>query len=691
MNPFKWLVEAFASMFYPLYQRKRSSAHVPTLQPSVTSQAQPVSDFSSIAKRFGEPEPWSNVEIVESSAETPARPTRTQSLPQIKVCTTQGLDPSPGGSPSSVSSNGLSPSLSPSSRRNSEITLVLGHDGTILHAKRSRSNSRSSTFRIAEELKEKLRYSRVESVGFRFFVPKQDLEALITEPTVTSILQYQGLDTQTAASIASQTSACAKSLFATLVYLEKGGEIQSLLEEGITDVDLPFMRPTHDRSFPLQTKDGSPIKTLERWIPGEREEFYRTQWWMTAPVFEDLEHYNLDDNDVLPFVPLTSEEEEKYRRNRGGYSQVYPARIHPAHHNLRMPVDREGGPLVAIKKLSSSDEKQFNQEASILRNVGRKEDLHLIKLLTTFRQGEHYHLVFPFADSNLRAYWDDRKLPAFDRETVLWSFRQIAGIASGLSRIHNFQVTIPLSVSGKVRVQQDAKLQVQEKEELYGRHGDIKPENILWFRQMTGVDDANGILQIADFGLGRFHGRDSRSGIDPKGIAGWSPTYEPPECKINRPVSRAYDIWSLGCLYLEFVTWLLKGSQAIYQFSAARAKDNPTGFNDDNFFEILGSDAKVGEGVVTWVNELHCHPRCSQVIHDSLDLIMEHMIVIDSEDRIASTLLSRKLKSLLERATMDGEYLLKPVPRSLNGPLSDVLPHSTSRVRFADETAMQED
>lgn len=358
----------------------------------------------------------------------------------------------------------------------------------------------------------------------------------------------------------------------------------------------------------------------------------------------------------------------------------------------------QGGPLVAIKKLSSSDEKQFKQEADILKHVGRSNDLHLIKLLATFKQGEHYHLVFPFADSNLQTYWDDRELPEFNKETVLWSLEQMAGMASGLARIHTFEVTIPLSVEGNVRVQQDARLQVKDKEKRYGRHGDIKPENIMWFQQMTGVEDANGVLQIADLGLGRFHGRESRSVSDPKGIA-TSPTYEPPECKVRRPVSRAYDLWSLGCVYLEFVTWLLLGSKGIQSFANNRGKYNPqTGISEDNFFKILGPDeAEVAEGVVTWVEKLHSHERCSQVIHDLLDVIMKDLIVIDSENRIPSTLLSQEVKSLLDKARKDEQYLLKGVPRPQTGAPSDLRPQSTTsspsgrNVRFAEETAVQSD
>jgi serine/threonine protein kinase len=280
--------------------------------------------------------------------------------------------------------------------------------------------------------------------------------------------------------------------------------------------------------------------------------------------------------------------------------------------------------------------------------------------------------MFPYADANLRTYWDARPSPNFDDITLLWSLKQMAGIASALNSIHNFAVTVPLSVDapGNVRVKDDAKLSVEKKEELYGRHGDIKPENILWFRHCPETDDENGILQIADFGLGRFHGRDSRSKVPPDSVLG-SPTYEPPECQLHKPVSRAYDIWSLGCLYLEFITWLLKGSAEIEGFSNFRGKTrhgSKEGLNDDYFFTIIKisdaeSYAEVREEVVEWVDQLHEHEKCSALIHDLLDLIMTDVLLTDAGRRIDAQWLFHKLKSYLNKAKKDKIYLLQSVPR----------------------------
>jgi len=349
--------------------------------------------------------------------------------------------------------------------------------------------------------------------------------------------------------------------------------------------------------------------------------------------------------------------------------------------------------LIAIKKLYSSDEKEFQKEVTILKALGSKtkKHPHLIKLLATYQQEQKYHLMFPYADANLRKYWDDRPSPSFDDATVLWSLKQMVGIASGLSLIHNFSVTYPLSVDGpgNVRLHKDAKLSVEKSEVLYGRHGDIKPENILWFQKTPDTDDEMGILQIADFGLGRFHGRDSRSRVPPESVQG-SPTYEPPECKLHRPVSRAYDIWSLGCLYLEFITWLLKGSADIAGFSDFRGRLASTGINDDYFFTIVResnteADAVVREEVITWVNQLHEHEKCSALIHDLLDLIIREVLVTDASKRIDARWLYNQLKTFMINAGKDKRYLLQPVPRRQR--LSGGRSNSTSKVLDAPQTS----
>ena len=341
--------------------------------------------------------------------------------------------------------------------------------------------------------------------------------------------------------------------------------------------------------------------------------------------------------------------------------------------------------LVAIKVLHTNNEKEYRNERDILLQL--RSHPHLIKLLASFHYHGKWHLILPYADADLKKYWEDRPKPKFDQKTVLWSVKQMHGIAGGLLRVHNHKPTHPLELEGGIRKQRDANLSVQPGEEKYGRHGDFKPENILWFSSGPEIRDENGILKIADFGLGRFHGRDSRSQSDPHSTA-HTQTYEPPELRLGIAVSRAYDFWSLGCVNLEFVTWLLRGYDGIDDFSYERlgAHNSIRSLTEDIFFTMnaSGDDAEVRPGVLRWVEGLHQHERCSNLIHDLLDLIMGEMLCIDPKARIEAGDLSKRMQELVHRAEKDHEYLLTPTPRKPeNHPQASTTSSGGKHVRFA--------
>ncbi|KAL3420050.1 protein kinase [Phlyctema vagabunda] len=514
-----------------------------------------------------------------------------------------------------------------------------------------------------------LRKSRVkcEQGNQSYYIPYSDLRELIKPKVVLKYVKDTDnqLDAEEVARHAKHACENACRVVAVLVYNKKEQEILSLLQEGIADNDLPFSTATRQR------ENGKPIKCFDRWSEEDLEDFDRIQWWMNAPILNRNEHYDFKKGTLLPFVPFTPGTEPGEKKE-GAYSEVIPARIHDAHHKFWTSDDpKDQVPLVAIKRLFSTDEKEFKKEQSILSSISVKRHPHLIDLLVSYRHEGKYNLMFPYAQSNLRGYWDARPHPNFNRNTLLWSIKQMEGIASGLHLVHNFRVTIPLEVDGGMRMQNGAQLSVGKGEERFGRHGDIKPENILWFDRIYGAEpgkqDPMGILKIADFGLGRFHGRDSRSAQDPRWIVS-SPTYEPPECKLKKPVSRAYDLWSLGCLYLEFLTWILMGAPDIEGFADFRGKTGTGGVNDDNFFTITsppGSDepeAELRQEVGSWARKLHCHNRCSQALHDILELIMKGLLIIRQKDRLDSMKLKRRLQEIYKRAQRDDTYLLKPVP-----------------------------
>jgi serine/threonine protein kinase len=143
---------------------------------------------------------------------------------------------------------------------------------------------------------------------------------------------------------------------------------------------------------------------------------------------------------------------------------------------------------------------------------------------------------------------------------TLWVAEQCAGIAHALAKIHSSD-ELP-----------DAEESSQDTaERIYGRHGDIKPENIFWFKGPRYPDD-HGSLVLGDFGLSKLHSKMSRSmSNDPRGNLAGTYTYNPPEFEMaHGTISRASDIWSLGCVYLETITWYLGGWESFVEFSEER-------------------------------------------------------------------------------------------------------------------------
>lgn len=307
------------------------------------------------------------------------------------------------------------------------------------------------------------------------------------------------------------------------------------------------------------------------------------------------------------------------------------------------------------------------------------EQPHLVKLLASYKLKGRYHFLFSYAPANLRTHWDYIDMPYWNRETYLWFLNQTSGLISALRDIHDFRTGDtrlgPQQGDGRTTRftgRASANLDVDPTEQLFGRHGDLKPENILWTNEGPG-----GILQITDLGLGRFHRMESRSREDWKTVNG-SATYMPPEISLEIPVSRAYDIWSMGCVILEFISWLLEGSKATYTFSSYRME--PTSENsaveDDTYYSIEKmpngkKNAVVREKVHAWIERLRSNQRCSPMVRDLLKIIREKMIVVAVSERItaAGTAtaegLDHKMKRILREAEVDVDYLLgKNAPSS---------------------------
>lgn len=239
------------------------------------------------------------------------------------------------------------------------------------------------------------------------------------------------------------------------------------------------------------------------------------------------------------------------------------------------------------KKRLSDAREEFEAEVEILRRFSGDTHPHLVSLLAAFQHGKDYYLLFHWAKSDLLRFWTNISPgSALEIDNLEWMIRQCRGIADGLQHIHEYQMSNP-PVRTFDASHSNPRADTAASFQIFGRHGDIKPENFLLYKNKDNLND-RGILKITDFGLAKFHSEHSRSNIRKSRLVATTPTYRPPECDMDDgKISRSFDIWSLGCVFLEFIAWHLGGWTYLRAFAQRRKAHDIYGFNSDQFFEIV--------------------------------------------------------------------------------------------------------
>lgn len=194
----------------------------------------------------------------------------------------------------------------------------------------------------------------------------------------------------------------------------------------------------------------------------------------------------------------------------------------------------------------------------------------------------------------MEEYWEtiNPKPNQGDVKFVHWLSEQCRGIMEAVDKIHNpkYPANLPKETL------------------LYGRHGDIKPENILWYKSLDKLD--RGIWVLSDLGFTTFNREKSRSMVPRESVLA-TPGYRPPECDLDGgQISRAFDIWTLGCFYLEMICWFLDGWTLKDKFQKERTTNYIMGSAKDIFFDLQvnkddklkGSHIAFVKPVVTKVN-----------------------------------------------------------------------------------------
>lgn len=188
----------------------------------------------------------------------------------------------------------------------------------------------------------------------------------------------------------------------------------------------------------------------------------------------------------------------------------------------------------------------------------------IVPLLAAFEHQGRYSLVFPWASGQSLHDLCNKFDPVYlqgERETCTWFSHhwllgECFGLADALAHVHG------LAGEGNRREAGQAQI-----------HADLKLENILCFAPAPGDPDTGFVLKLADFGEAKSVDQDGTVQLEAGRQVAHIKTYRPPEWSENGHITLTYDIWCLGCLFLDFVTWALLGYAGVQEFQSARQED----------------------------------------------------------------------------------------------------------------------
>ncbi|KAH6843238.1 kinase-like domain-containing protein [Chaetomium sp. MPI-CAGE-AT-0009] len=512
----------------------------------------------------------------------------------------------------------------------------------------------------------------MEKKGPKDFFPTSKLRTVIGEEQIKATLGevHSKLGGQDVSKLTDFVIRKSYPIFASLVMMEKPWLITSFYSNDVGQETLPIQYTIREDNnkfeFVLNDGDGrgKQINAMFRhsspaWDEADIEEFCKTmQWKFTAPTFQkDKLKYAFASGTVLPFTtpPETI--------SSGGSGRVEKITVHMDHidqttlsPNQRSCLDKgrnptvafdtvqngtlevqkgqnedakEAGvrknPIVALKTLQNgfpeARKKDAEKEAKNLEAVRKLRSDHLIKAIAYYHIGSDHCFLFPMAEhGNLWNFWvkrikdkEERQSHRGDTNFLVWVFAQLVGIADALVDLHDEHI----------------------------RHGDLKPENILCFQDKTMPENIlcfrnNSLpappirLVVTDVGIAKGHKNATEARAVTSTVVSTA-RYQPPEMELTQKehskLSRRYDVWSLGCILLEFLIWLLYDIDGLINFTAAFVAP------DDRFYKMDGKAASIHPVVTEWIKRIKTEDSCRKgtPLRHLVTFIDEKLLVVKVE------------------------------------------------------------
>ncbi|KAF5636459.1 serine threonine kinase [Fusarium tjaetaba] len=461
-----------------------------------------------------------------------------------------------------------------------------------------------------------------ENSSDEVFISTTTIELLTSEECVSDILKEQKCPNQGALKKRIYDEKCpAKIIFLILARTGKLDRIDQFLSNGFSDHHLPIeLLWTRGEYMFRSAKDSN--WTTAPFGAGidynDVDYFIQKQWPFLAPIFEREFEYVLQQKVPLPLVkqgkPVIS-----------GFSSVSEIEMHPAH------VPEQVEHSMAMKKMELESEDQIKYVKKEMTNVTSLRLLdhdHLVKAILACTRGKQALFFFPWAKGgDLYKFFKTNSTEGM--AAIIWMLDQMVGLSSALSL---------LADKGY-------------------RHGDLKPANILLFPEKSG----SYRLKITDVGLSKLHILATSRRLNGTTAKATTRRYSPPEFDLlfdedGEPVedsddiklSRKFDIWSLGCVFIEFLIWATLGRQEYKEFDRSM-KSHRRFWNSAQ--EDL--DTKVKDRIQKLEDSSEDTP-CDKAVQRILTLVLEQMLIVNSDDRRSASDIHKELESIRDNY---GEYL----------------------------------
>ncbi|KAH8697600.1 hypothetical protein BGW36DRAFT_169975 [Talaromyces proteolyticus] len=282
---------------------------------------------------------------------------------------------------------------------------------------------------------------------------------------------------------------------------------------------------------------------------------------------------------------------EEQLLSQGSFGTVYKVKIAKGHfYNPRDRTANLNHEELARKDYRISPEFRAQEEREIMEKILNSSSHKCRNILYNYGSLDisptTYSLFMPLAICDLKAYMTEyhRTKPntTMEKAKIIQSAK---GLAGALNFLHN-------------------EMKTADMEELVCYHMDLKPSNILIFREESN-NETNYVWKLSDFGMARvkIRHRDHNSMKEKDFNSVFIPrpkphepsssltisrhgegTYLAPESVSSRPsMNRESDVWSLGCVISVVFAYLEEGGDGVTRYQDARV-NHPHADGYDRFF-----------------------------------------------------------------------------------------------------------